>query len=198
MKVIAKLNNLRVSPRKVRDTADMIRGCRVEEALYRLNSTVRRSNDSIAKLVNSAIANAKNNFGLKEDNLYISEITVNEGPTLKRWMPRAQGRATQILKRTSKIQVVLGELEITTEAKKKEVKKEIKKSEPKKKVAKKVVKTEGVEKIEEKVAPRKEKISKDAKKAHKEVESERKASRELGFDKKMYKKTSDKKKPIKK
>jgi len=188
MKVIAKLNNLRVSPRKVRDSADLVRGCNVSDALYKLENTVRRSNESLIGLINSAIANAENNFGLNRDDLYISEITVNEGVTLKRWMPRAYGRATQILKRTSKVKVVL-------EGSKKEGEAE---SKPKKKVEKKETKkvpTEGSEKTKEKVVKKKEGVSREFTKNHKKIEGSqsRVLSRQPGTAKKIFKKTSDKK-----
>lgn len=189
MKVKAKLNNLRVSPRKVRDSADLIRGCNASDALYKLENTVRRSNESLVKLINSAVANAENNFGLNKDSLYISEIIVNEGPTLKRWMPRAYGRATQILKRTSKVEVVLEEREELKVEEKKEEAKKVKKDKQKK------APTEGSLKTETKVIKKKEKASKETKKEHKKVEGsqDRVLSRQPGATQKMYKKTSDKK-----
>lgn len=109
MKVTAKLDNLRISPRKVRLVTDSIKGLDVNEALIGLGNLVKRSSLPVEKLVKSAIANAENNFGLDKDNLYIYEIQVGEGPTLKRWLPRAYGRATSILKRSSKINLVLEE-----------------------------------------------------------------------------------------
>jgi large subunit ribosomal protein L22 len=109
MKVKAKLNNLRISPRKVRLVIDLIRGLDVSEAKLQLNFLVKRSSKPILKLLDSAIANAKNNFKLDESNLYISEIFASEGPTLKRIMPRAMGRAFHIMKRTSHITIVLEE-----------------------------------------------------------------------------------------
>ncbi len=106
-KVTAQLNNLRVSPRKVRLVTDQIRGLNANKALIILEYNLKKPADIVAKLVRSALANAENNFNLKKDGLIISEIQVGEGKTLKRWMPRAYGRASQILKRTSKIKVVL-------------------------------------------------------------------------------------------
>ena len=73
----------------------------MSEALVQLKNTIKRSNPRLEKLLNSAVANAENNFGLDKNNLYIYNIQIGEGPTLKRWMPRAHGRATTILKRTS-------------------------------------------------------------------------------------------------
>ncbi|HIP50171.1 MAG TPA: 50S ribosomal protein L22 [Candidatus Pacebacteria bacterium] len=108
-KVTAQLNNLRIAPRKVRLVADRVRGQRVIEAIGMLEYDLRRTAEPMKKLLKSAVANAQNNFNLKSENLYITDITVGEGPTLKRWTPRAYGRATKILKRTSRISVVLSE-----------------------------------------------------------------------------------------
>lgn len=110
MKVKAHLKNLRISPRKVRLVADLIRGLEVSEAKAQLSFLIKRSSLPLLKLLNSAIANAKHNFKLDENNLYIAEIFVNEGPTLKRIMPRAMGRAFQIRKRTSHVTIVLEEI----------------------------------------------------------------------------------------
>ncbi len=109
MKIKAKLKNLRISPRKVRVSADLIRGSLVEEAIFRLNNVNKKANEPLRKLVESARANAENNFGvdLNEFDLRVSEIKVGEGMTLKRWRPRAYGRAAQILKRTSHIYLTL-------------------------------------------------------------------------------------------
>ncbi|MGF1509659.1 MAG: 50S ribosomal protein L22 [Myxococcota bacterium] len=103
----AKLRHLRVAPRKVRLVADLIRGKQVEEALNILQFTQKRSSLPLAKLVKSAVANADQRGGVNLDNLYIGTCTVDGGPVLKRFMPRAQGRATPILKRTSHITVAL-------------------------------------------------------------------------------------------
>jgi len=109
-KVTAQLNNLRISPRKVRLVADRVRGMNANEAIGLLSYDLRRPAEPVQKLLKSAVANAENNFQLSGDNLYIEDITVGEGATLKRWMPRAYGRASKILKRTSRISVVLAEL----------------------------------------------------------------------------------------
>ena len=111
MAVIAKLNYLRIAPRKVRLVADLIRGKKVEEARNILNFTIKKANQPLIKLLKSAIANAENNFQLNKENLYISKITVDEGPKLKRWMPRARGSAAEIQKKTSHITIVLDEIE---------------------------------------------------------------------------------------
>ena len=107
--VVAKLKRLRISPRKVRLVADLIRGKKAKEALLILEFTKKKAALPLKKLLNSAIANAKNNFQLNPENLYIARITVDEGPKYKRWMPRARGRVNLILKRTSHITLILDE-----------------------------------------------------------------------------------------
>lgn len=109
MKVTAKLKNTRTSPRKVRLVANFIKDMEVATAIVQLGRTVKKTAPEIEKLLKSAVANAENNFGLDRDNLFVQEVLVGEGPRLKRWLPRAQGRATQILKRTSNIQITLEE-----------------------------------------------------------------------------------------
>jgi large subunit ribosomal protein L22 len=109
MKVSAKLKNLRIAPRKVRLTSGLIKGMDVTEALSQLETHVKRSNPYMQKLLESAISNGGNNFGLDKNNLYVFDVIVNAGSTLKRWMPKAYGRAGQILKRTSKIEIILDE-----------------------------------------------------------------------------------------
>lgn len=99
----------RVSPRKARLVARNVRGKGVEEALNILNFTPNKSAQIIYKVVKSALANAINNFDADPDDMVIDEITVNEGPAWKRFMPRAQGRANKIRKRTSHITVILAE-----------------------------------------------------------------------------------------
>lgn len=111
MMVTAKLNYLRISPRKVRMVADLLRRKSVAQAQNILNFTVKNSAEPLQKLLKSAIASARHNFHLEESNLYISKITVNEGPKLKRWMPRARGNANAIQKKTSHITLVLDEIE---------------------------------------------------------------------------------------
>jgi large subunit ribosomal protein L22 len=110
MEIKAKAKHIKISPRKVRIVVDIIRGLKTGEALRQLGVANKKAVNPLSKLVDSAIANAVNNFELDKDNLYIKEIIVNEGPTLKRWMPRARGRATTIRKRTSHIGLVLGEV----------------------------------------------------------------------------------------
>lgn len=110
MEIKAELNFLRMSPRKVRLTADMIRGKKVADALNIVKFSSRWAAKPIAKLLQSAIANAVHNFNLQKDSLCIKTIRVNQGPMLKRWSARAFGRASKIQKKTSHIIIILGEL----------------------------------------------------------------------------------------
>ena len=109
MEAKAVARHVRIAPRKAKLVADLIRGKKVDEALAILKFTPRGASPVIEKVVKSAVANAENNHNLDKDNLYIAEIYANQGPTLKRFRPRAQGRASQILKRTSHIGVTLRE-----------------------------------------------------------------------------------------
>ncbi len=121
MQAKASLNYLRISPQKVRLIADLIRGMEVIEAENQLKFITKQASRPVLKLLNSAIANASHNFSIEKDDLYISEIQVNEGPPFKRWTPRAMGRATPIIKRTSHINLVLEtKKRIKTKKKKKE------------------------------------------------------------------------------
>ena len=122
----AKLKYLRIAPRKVRLVADMIRGQKVSKAKSYLQFTVNRSSLPVLKLLNSAIINAKNKMNWEESNLFVSSINVDEGPKLKRWMPRARGSASPIQKKTSHITIILNELEKTEENDSKKKKSEIK------------------------------------------------------------------------
>jgi large subunit ribosomal protein L22 len=130
METRAKLRHLRISPRKVRLVVDGIRGLEVEAALNQLKFVGQRAAMPLTKLIKSAVANAEHNHKLKENNLYIKEIRVDEGPSLKRWRPRAFGRASEFKRRTSHISLVLAEIKPTTHKKEdKEAKKESKKLE---------------------------------------------------------------------
>ncbi|WP_054861121.1 50S ribosomal protein L22 [Gracilibacillus sp. JCM 18860] len=106
-KAVAK--SIRIAPRKIRLVIDLIRGKEVGEAIAILKHTQRGASPVVEKLINSAVANAEHNYEMNPEDLYVSEAFVNEGVTLKRFRPRAQGRATQINKRTSHITVVLSE-----------------------------------------------------------------------------------------
>ena len=111
MEAKATLNNVRISPRKVQIVLDLIRNKPTDVALATLRLTPKAASPILEKLVKSAIANADNNHSMNKDSLYVAECYVTPGPILKRIMPRAQGRAYRILKRTSHITVVLKEKE---------------------------------------------------------------------------------------
>ena len=105
----ATAKTVRISARKVRYVLALVRGKDVEEALGILKFTPNGAADVVAKVVKSAKANATNNHGLDESKLYIKECYANEGFTIKRFMPRARGSASAIMKRTSHITVVVAE-----------------------------------------------------------------------------------------
>ncbi|MDZ7726649.1 MAG: 50S ribosomal protein L22 [Candidatus Campbellbacteria bacterium] len=109
MNMKANLKNYRQSPRKVRLLADLIRGKRADEAQRTLEFTPKRASQTLNKLIDSAVANARHNDNKKPEDLYVSEVRVDEGFTLKRFRPRARGRATRLRKRTSHIYLTLDE-----------------------------------------------------------------------------------------
>jgi len=106
---IAKLNYLRIAPRKVRLVAGLLKGLSVNEAEAQLLINPRRPSLALLKLLRSAVSSAKHNSQLNPENLFISEIRVDGGPMLKRYMPRAMGRATPIQKKSSHVTLVLAE-----------------------------------------------------------------------------------------
>jgi len=101
------LRYVRISPRKIRLIMDQIRGKKVGEALNSLSFSSQKSAFLLKKLINSAVANAEENLNIDVDMLYIKRVFADEGPTLKRFLPRAMGRATRIRKRTSHLTVIL-------------------------------------------------------------------------------------------
>ena len=106
----ASATHIRISPRKVRMVVDTVRGKSVSQALSILGFTRKKAALPVQKLLKSAVANAVENDGISDvDTLVIDRIMVDEGPTLKRFMPRARGRATPIRKRTSHIRIILRE-----------------------------------------------------------------------------------------
>lgn len=114
MEAKAKARYLRVTPQKARRVVDLVRGQQATEALAVLKFAEQSASEPVYKLIASGVANArvladKNGDAFNEDDLYISEIYVDEGPTMKRFRPRAQGRAFRINKRTSHITVVLSD-----------------------------------------------------------------------------------------
>jgi large subunit ribosomal protein L22 len=103
----ASLRHLRTSPTKVREVLGLIRGREVDDARERLRFSTRGPAGVVLKLLDSAVANAENNQSLPEDELFVARAYADEGPTLKRWRPRARGRGTRIRKRTSHVTIVL-------------------------------------------------------------------------------------------
>ena len=103
MEAKAHLKYARISPRKVKIVLDLIRGKDVAQAMAILKNTPKSASEYLTKLLRSAVANAENNFNMDASKLYVSECFVCPGPILKRIMPRAQGRAFRILKRTSHV-----------------------------------------------------------------------------------------------
>jgi large subunit ribosomal protein L22 len=104
---LAQARYVRMSPTKVRRVVDLVRGMKADEAVAMLKFAPHAASEPVAKVLSSAIANAENNKNLDPRSLWISEAYVDEGPTMKRFRPRAQGRAYRIRKRTSHITVVV-------------------------------------------------------------------------------------------
>ncbi|PWM37931.1 MAG: 50S ribosomal protein L22 [Clostridiales bacterium] len=101
---------IRISSNKVRVVIDLIRGKSVKEAKAILANTPKAASEPVLKLLDSAVANAENNLELTRDNLYVAEAYANQGPTLRRYRPRAKGMASRIRKRTSHITIILDEV----------------------------------------------------------------------------------------
>ena len=150
---IAKLRYLRTAPRKIRLLIDLIRGMKVDEAIAQLENSQKNAATPVLKLLKSAVANAIHNENLDEKTLVVKTACVDKGPMLKRWMPRAMGRAAAIHKHTSHITIIL-------EGEVKEGKKKIKKEKEKE------VKTETKE-VKEKETVKKATAKKTVKKASK-------------------------------
>ena len=109
MEVAAHLRFARISPQKCRLVADQIRGLPVDKALNILAFSPKKAAEMLKKVLESAIANAEHNDGADVDDLHVTRVFVDQGPAMKRIMPRAKGRANRILKRTSHITVAVGE-----------------------------------------------------------------------------------------
>jgi large subunit ribosomal protein L22 len=110
MEIKAQLNYLRIAPRKVRLVADLVRGKSVEQSRAILGFAVKKGSLPLLKLLNQAVANAKNNFKMNDaSGLYVSKITVDEGPKAKRWRARARGQGAPIQKKTSHVTLILKE-----------------------------------------------------------------------------------------
>lgn len=106
-KAVAK--NVRISPRKVKPIADLVRGKNVKEARAILKFTPRKGARLMLKVLDSAVANAENNHNMNVDELYVSEVYANQGPTMKRFKAGSMGRANPVLRRTSHIGVSVSE-----------------------------------------------------------------------------------------
>ncbi|MBN1325370.1 50S ribosomal protein L22 [Candidatus Falkowbacteria bacterium] len=198
MQVKANLNFLRMSPKKVRWVASLVRGMKVEQALIQLEYLNKAAAKPIIKLINSAIANASHNFNLKKENLYIKEIKTDMAGALKRWAPKAHGRATPVLKRLSHISLILEELVPTKKkvggkaAKKKEEIVKVKSLEEIKQAPKsenllvkekEAVKPEGHDKeINKEIID----VRMEGKHRHKQQEEKRTMKRAKGFIKKIF------------
>jgi len=119
----------RISAKKTRLVADLIRRKNVKEAIDYLDFIPKKASGFIKKVLKSVLANAEHNFNLKKENLFIKEIKINEGPALKRWRPRAFGRAGRIRKKSAHIEIILGEINPTDKLKKDNKKDKVKESE---------------------------------------------------------------------
>lgn len=191
MKVKATLKNLRMSPRKVRLVTDSIVGMNVDAALVQLRYVVKKTSGIMEKLLLSALANAENNFGLDRDNMFVSSILVGEGARLKRWLPRAQGRATLILKRTCHIKL---EIEEKVEGKNRKSKQQLekeraKREEEREKMLKEDAKRLAEEEKEQEVAE-KEIVEKAPVKKILPKKDEVKKGQDSGFLKKVFQRKS--------
>jgi large subunit ribosomal protein L22 len=191
MQVTAKLNNLRIAPRKSKIVADLIKGLDVKDAFDQLDVHVKRTSPHLKKLLASAIANGENNFGIDRNNMYVLDVRVGEGVTLKRWRARAFGRAGKIMKRTSKIEIILEE---RVEGKGRKTKEEIEKKKKERLQIKKKLEKEK-EKREKEETKKKKAISKKAKiKKKEELKKEEKTGSEKkgekGWVKKVFRRKS--------
>ncbi|WP_152395414.1 50S ribosomal protein L22 [Paenibacillus guangzhouensis] len=109
MQAKAHARNIRISARKVKLVIDLIRGKQAGEAIAILRHTPKAASPVVEKLLNSAIANAEHNYSMDVNKLVVTEVFANQGPTMKRFRPRAMGRASRINKRTSHITLVVSE-----------------------------------------------------------------------------------------
>jgi large subunit ribosomal protein L22 len=117
MEVKGSAKHLKITPKKMRLVVDVVRGMSVDRAESQLHFVPRKASAIILKALHSVVASAEHNFNLKKDNLFIKKIIVNEGPSLERWTPKAFGRATPIKKRTSHLEITLGEYKPTVATK---------------------------------------------------------------------------------
>jgi large subunit ribosomal protein L22 len=193
MEVSAKLNNFRKSPRKVRLVAGLLRGLSAKDAQNQLKFIIKGSALNFEKLLKSAVSNAENNFGLDKDNLFVKDVIVNEGAKLKRWLPRAYGRASLILKRTSNIEIIVAEV-VPGKGRKKVVKQEIKEVKGKPEIAKK--EKEKTEEIKEPAFAKASAGKEEKKEVIKEreekefIDEKKKAESSKGFLKRVFRRKS--------
>lgn len=192
MEVKAKAKYIHMAPRKVRFVVNLIRGLDTEKAYEQLQYINKAACRPVRKLIDSAVANAKHNFEIEQDNLFIKEIRVDEGPTLQRWQPRAFGRAAPIRKRTSHISLILEEKVPSAKKPSKKKKKEEKLSEAtevKKDIPAKEVKQE----VKEPVSSTEPKEIFDARRKgrHRDTQHfDKKDMKQKGFLKKIFKRKS--------
>jgi large subunit ribosomal protein L22 len=109
MESLAKLSYARITPRKMRLVANLAKGLTIEKAHYQLDFSPKKGAKLLSALLDSAIANAREKGGMDMDNLIVKNVLVDDGPIFKRFMPRAMGRATPILKKMSHVTIILGE-----------------------------------------------------------------------------------------
>jgi large subunit ribosomal protein L22 len=151
MQVTAQLKNLRIAPRKVRPVSDLIKGLDVSAAKSQLDHLIKKSARPILKLLDSAAANARSNFGLIKENLFIKDIIVNEGIKLKRFRPKGFGSVSPIHKKTSSIKIILEEkvpgLKVSPPERKEEIEKPAAEEGAEVKISEKGAKVEAVKRI---------------------------------------------------
>jgi len=199
MDVKAKAKYIRMSPRKVRLVVNLVKNLKVNQALDQLKFINKKAAEPVEKLLKSAIANAEHNFNLQQNNLVIKKFTVDEGPTLHRFMPRAHGRATPIRKKDCHLNLVLGEI-IASKVKTKKIELEAPvkletrpkaEAELKIKQAKEKGVKPGREKVERSIAPAKEKTEVDVRTSgrigHSKIEG---GSHKRGFVSKIFRRKS--------
>lgn len=185
MRVNAKLNKIRIAPRKIKLVTDFIEGLDVAEALAQLDATVKAGVRPIQKLLSSAISNGENNFGIDRDNMYVYKIIVGAGPALKRWMPKAFGRAGRILKRTSQIELILEE---RVEGKGRKSKEQLEKEKKEREIKKRKLEKEAEEKkAEEKKEARKSESAFEKTTESKEI---KKAEKKGGLTSRIFRRKS--------
>ena len=199
MDIKAKARYIRMSPRKIRLVVNLIKNLPINQALDQLKFIDKKAAKPVEKLLKSAIANAAHNFNLEQNNLIIKKFTVDEGPTLHRFMPRAHGRATPIRKKDSHLNLILSEIKVSKAIAKKVVLEAPVKLDTKPKteteVKLKQAKEKGVkpgrEKIERSIAPTKEKTEVDVRTSgrigHSKIEG---GSHKRGFVSRIFRRKS--------